>query len=224
MVSDNDFDFINADFPCAAAPEFEGLFQPPFYKWYEEYTVDKIDAVHRHLETIIERDGPYDGVIGFSEGAAVAASMLLSRSNDDSSDTAPLFKIAVFFNAIAVLSPKSNLGRPLDRHDAAEILQASNELLVDAVPSSDSRVECMLDGIYAIGPDFNSKKIPIPTLHVIGRNDPFVARSRGLLQLCDTPLAVSISSVAGHEIPKAAGTLDNIAEKLDAMILAHEPH
>ncbi|KAL8872489.1 MAG: hypothetical protein Q9174_001891 [Haloplaca sp. 1 TL-2023] len=55
-----------------------------------------------YLEEEIGRhpDGPFDGVLGFSEGSSVAASLMLRRA---AHGKAPLFKFAIFFCAILVL-------------------------------------------------------------------------------------------------------------------------
>ena len=51
------------------------------------------------IEMQIEQhhDGPFDGVLGFSEGASVAASLMLRRA---AQSRVPLFKFAIFFSAI----------------------------------------------------------------------------------------------------------------------------
>lgn len=56
------------------------------------------DYVEQHVEQHV--DGPFDGVLGFSEGASVAASLMLRRA---AQSRPPLFKFAIFFCAILPL-------------------------------------------------------------------------------------------------------------------------
>lgn len=53
------------------------------------------DYVEQQIEQHV--DGPFDGVLGFSEGSSVAASLMLRRAVQG---RAPLFKFAIFFCAV----------------------------------------------------------------------------------------------------------------------------
>ena len=53
------------------------------------------DFVEMQIEK--HHDGPFDGILGFSEGASVAASLMLRRA---AQSRVPLFKFAIFFCAI----------------------------------------------------------------------------------------------------------------------------
>lgn len=57
---------------------------------------ENIDAATAYLEEIIAEEGPFDGVIGFSQGAAFAARLLLRQQERDPLGP-PLFKMAIFF-------------------------------------------------------------------------------------------------------------------------------
>lgn len=59
---------------------------------------ENVDAATAYLEEIIEEEGPFDGVIGFSQGAAFAARLLL-RHQEREPLAPPPFKMAVFFCA-----------------------------------------------------------------------------------------------------------------------------
>ena len=58
-------------------------------------TIDVLDD----LEAYIAEEGPFDGVMGFSEGAALAAMLMIRKSRQDhvAQHVKPLFKCAVFF-------------------------------------------------------------------------------------------------------------------------------
>ena len=56
------------------------------------------DYVEQKVEEHV--DGPFDGILGFSEGASVAASLMLRRA---AQNKIPLFRYAIFFCAILTL-------------------------------------------------------------------------------------------------------------------------
>ncbi len=62
---------------------------------------------HELISDTIEDEGPFDGVIGFSQGAAVAVSMLLHHEIHNRGKPPP-FKFGIFFCSIPVISPDPN--------------------------------------------------------------------------------------------------------------------
>ncbi len=52
------------------------------------------------LELLLEEDPPFDGVLAYSSGAALAAQVFLRHERERSPDSHPLFKFAVFCNAV----------------------------------------------------------------------------------------------------------------------------
>jgi hypothetical protein len=54
--------------------------------------------VHDYVRAVVCQDGPYDGVIGFSEGAALAAALLLEDAPGISGQYAPMFRFALCWN------------------------------------------------------------------------------------------------------------------------------
>jgi hypothetical protein len=61
-----------------------------------------VHECYEYLLDIIDEDGPFDGVVGFSQGAAAAATALLHSQSLDST-APPLFKFAIFFCATSAL-------------------------------------------------------------------------------------------------------------------------
>ncbi|KAL5336584.1 serine hydrolase-domain-containing protein [Aspergillus crustosus] len=75
------FDFIDAPYPSAPAPGIDLFYPPPYYSYHDESsgstTLETIQETQRWLEGIIAERGPYDLVMGFSQGCVVAAGLLL---------------------------------------------------------------------------------------------------------------------------------------------------
>jgi hypothetical protein len=78
-----------------------------------------------YLDDILEDEGPFDGIIGYSEGATVAATFLLTEQERAAEEgRAPRIKFAVFF-----------AGWPPVRPDADQMVLCDETDLVLQVPS-----------------------------------------------------------------------------------------
>ena len=86
---------------AAGTPE---MLKGPFYCWYEGLSSAQVKEAHQTINETIEDEGPFDGVIGFSQGASVIISLLLHHEIHASHCASP-FKFALFFCPIAVISP-----------------------------------------------------------------------------------------------------------------------
>ena len=58
--------FHNAEIECGPLPQFEGVYPGPFYTAMVVPSVVKMRAVHEWITDIVEEDGPFDGLMGFS--------------------------------------------------------------------------------------------------------------------------------------------------------------
>jgi pimeloyl-ACP methyl ester carboxylesterase len=72
-----DVDCLDAPLPCSGKSAVEGLFEGPYYEWYrtnEDYTefyhVD--EKLFSYITDYMKLHGPYDGLIGFSQGAVLS--------------------------------------------------------------------------------------------------------------------------------------------------------
>lgn len=70
-------DCLDAPLPCSGKSEVESLFEGPYYEWYrfnkdytEFYHVD--EKLFSYITDYMKQNGPYDGFIGFSQGAALS--------------------------------------------------------------------------------------------------------------------------------------------------------
>lgn len=73
-------DFPDGMFPAQGKSDIEGIFPPPYFEWFQfakeftEYT--NLDECVSYLCDYITSNGPYDGLLGFSQGATLAALLL----------------------------------------------------------------------------------------------------------------------------------------------------
>ena len=81
------------------------------------------------LETHIAEDGPFDGVMAFSQGAGLAASLLVHQMQTDAHKARlyPAFSCAVFFSGGIPKDPRAERGegltRPMWWEDDCEIIE-----------------------------------------------------------------------------------------------------
>lgn len=74
-----DLVFLDAQFPAQGRSDVEGIFDPPYYEWFQtnedftEYT--NFEECLTYIEDFMVKNGPFDGVLGFSQGAILAAAL-----------------------------------------------------------------------------------------------------------------------------------------------------
>jgi hypothetical protein len=168
--------------------------------------------VHDYVREVQAQSGPYDGVIGFSEGAALAAALLLEDASKIDQQHTSTFRLAVFVNAVNLISPSTELGKKMSEDEARSAVEAFNG-------GPGEHPYPALDYAYALCARTVPALIKIPTLHVIGMRDKFCDRSEELVRLCEGRLATTVRSKAEHEMPRGQA-LKEMARKLDMMIEA----
>ncbi|XP_058776155.1 uncharacterized protein LOC131650459 isoform X2 [Vicia villosa] len=74
-----DLVFIDGQFPAQGKSDVEGIFDPPYYEWFqanEDFTVYRnFEECLGYIEDYMLENGPFDGVLGFSQGAFLAAAL-----------------------------------------------------------------------------------------------------------------------------------------------------
>lgn len=74
-----DLVFVDAPFSCQGKSDVEGIFDPPYYEWFQfnetftEYT--NFDECLAYIEDCMIKHGPIDGLMGFSQGAILSAAL-----------------------------------------------------------------------------------------------------------------------------------------------------
>ncbi|GIK06342.1 hypothetical protein Aspvir_001990 [Aspergillus viridinutans] len=72
-----EFLFVDGDYMCQPADGVASIFPPPFLCYYPEPDKDAVERALSTLRNVVEEEGPFDGVIGYSQGASLAASYML---------------------------------------------------------------------------------------------------------------------------------------------------
>ncbi|OQE25698.1 hypothetical protein PENFLA_c008G04638 [Penicillium flavigenum] len=91
------FKFMNGKINAKVEEELEGIVDGPFYNHYTRGTSPGSSVLEAfdHTKRFIAEEGPFDAVIGFSQGAALAASLLIHQKKTQPAEP-PLFRAAVF--------------------------------------------------------------------------------------------------------------------------------
>lgn len=194
------------------------FYPEPYLSWHARYEPSAVQHTHEMLREIIQEDGPYDGVIGFSEGAALAASLLLCdehwrQTGDRRARPDPLFKLGIFFNSVMVFSPSEDLGVQIGQtiKDQEEKLAGFLHGFTLGANGLDS-----IPHVYAFTTDFPAR-ISVPTLHFIGSEDIFSEQSRGLAELCSDQAQILVHD-GGHELPRGEASLDRCSELFETAV------
>ncbi|KAK0609479.1 serine hydrolase FSH [Immersiella caudata] len=209
--------FPNGPFPCDAHPAIAPVYGDygPFYRWlrWEEFH-EKLDARHTaievldHLCTQMDADegtGEWVGVLGFSQGAKLAASLLWEQEHIKG--PVPLlradvrFRFGVFMAGSAPLvlfDPHGTLGPPPKHIDTAETI---------GMQFTDWPINNM--GNHAISS---------PTLHVHGRQDPGIQGHRKLWEYYVKPGSAKLFEWDGdHRIPLKTTDVMPVVNEIIAM-------
>lgn len=224
LPSEYEFIFMDGLFPCEAAPGAAALFSGPYISWYSPPTTTRVAHAHREILAFVDKYGPFDGVMGFSQGAAVAASILLHHELDE---VAPPWRFAIF--VCAPLPFSSSVANGIDTRAAFGapcVTWPVRPDCPDTVPS-----DLIPDLQYLRGEDHDSSdtavtehfyqmfhgavdkvRISARTGHIIGAKDEWRRHSEELVQLCEKQSRTVLYHQSGHEIP------DEYSEELSDLI------
>jgi hypothetical protein len=234
------FKFIDAPFHCAPAPGTDILFESGHYAWWTHQTVNGIRGAHQFLEEYIASHGPFDMLMGFSQGCSLIGSYLLYHARETPYQPLP-FQAAVFICGGMPLPALENLGVAVpDRAKAineltSKLMNKKAGALVDLAAHLDrirpgvglwDNVEGLLhnpdrlpEESDVFGLDFTAMppdlKIGIPTAHIFGAKDPRWPASLQLAHFCDDRRLYDHRG--GHDIPRSTEVSVRIAGLIEEL-------
>lgn len=211
------------------------LVQGPFLCYNASFAPAEIQESCDLIDEMIETTGPFDGILGFSQGGSVALSYLLQRQINGHH---PPFRWAVFLSTVIAFSPDVSFGssilanltdheiRLLEGYPATDLstLHPSTRALCET--TARTFYSAKTGGFIAPGtpaaqfakrddpsqprvfhPALFTDRIPIPTVHVTGKKDDalMVDLSRLVQGLCEKSLVRSLAHSGGHNVPRSPG-------------------
>ncbi|XP_019445411.1 PREDICTED: esterase AGAP003155-like [Lupinus angustifolius] len=74
-----DLVFLDGLFPAQGKSDVEGIYDPPYYEWFQankDYTeYSNFEECVAYIEDYMLKNGPFDGFLGFSQGAMIEAAL-----------------------------------------------------------------------------------------------------------------------------------------------------
>ncbi|KAI1302525.1 serine hydrolase FSH [Xylaria venustula] len=215
------FEFVDAPIQCVG-PSPNGR---PRYKFYDAsvldaFTTTGICMAHEWLAKKLTADGPYDGVIGFSQGATLISSYLLYHQWYGYDDSTP-FNFAIFISGSLPLAVLKDLGVyvPTKAERVVEETvvrrQAGQGPLL---PHVSLARQAMFNSDDCFGLNLNriplELKVRIPTAHIWGVDDPAFPTSIHLAGICDPYIRKIYTHNGAHEVPQATVDAQEVSQLL----------
>ncbi|CAG8022116.1 unnamed protein product [Penicillium salamii] len=216
-----EFDFVDGPFNSNAAAGIDLFYDPPYYSWWENDSIDDIRSACEWLNEYVAKNGPYDVGLMFSQGCVLGSSALLVHQ-EETPHLPPPFKSAIFVCG----GPSATVLEEMGFHVSAEARErdiASRKAL--ALQAGSSAVLARGSDRWTGLPSLNSGlsddqlreeitspyRIDIPTVHIYGSKDPRYASGVHLSGICDPAKRRTFNHEGGHEIPRTAAVSNSIA-------------
>lgn len=196
------------------------------------------------LQDLLEDEGPFDGIFGFSQGAALTLSYLYQQQ----AAANPLrVKFACLFSTAMPCSPDVGMGDTIisklrtleyDIMDRAkcngkdltiaeqEFVDVLQQTIVDAA-IHDSHFPWVDMDVYRYGerdtiprvmyPSLLAQKIEIPTIHVWGQNDfeYMIKMAEVAHSICEESMSKTVLHSGLHDLPKKQSEIKAVLRKID---------
>lgn len=216
------------------------IFPGPYFAYHKLPSPLEMHRAYDLVMDVVNEEGPFDGIIGFSQGAALAATIIVTEAMRNTGQS--LFRVAVFFSATMpydlsagklTVSSTSPMSLKLTYHDASgeevldenrdwstdlrtawtlEELQSRQHLHPDDYPSVYSLQG--LDLLLRYHPSVTLQRIRMPTVHVVGLNDEFMKHGKALADMCESKIRRVVTHEGGHHLPKERVSVGKICEAI----------
>ncbi|KAL2172031.1 hypothetical protein VTG60DRAFT_768 [Thermothelomyces hinnuleus] len=238
------FEFLDAPHRTNPAPATDIFFKSDHLGWWQTPTVDNIRNALEVLDEHLKKHGPYDILMGFSQGCSLIASYILFHTRK--TPNAPLpFKSAVFICGGIPLSVLEYLGIEVSE-EAKEINQKTGDLLRnrtqalarmaerhDDIKPGHATTWDNLTGLVhnpanaempkesnVFGLDLSNLPedllIRMPTVHIWGAKDPRFPAACQLAGFCSNRREYDHGG--GHEIPRSTVVSQTIANLIIELV------
>ncbi|KAJ4288368.1 hypothetical protein N0V90_011602 [Kalmusia sp. IMI 367209] len=174
--------------PAPGVKELSTAHEEYFRYVVEEDAITHLLSVEADLSAFVHSEGPFDGILGFSEGALLAASLIIDQVKNPNSPFA--FKCGIFFSAIGTvdyLALRKGELRALDPSVAGKVI---------TIPTAH---------IWDPHDDFDP-----------GMGDEFLGIGGPIRALCEDNTAEEFKHELKHEIPGSSGTV-GVSESVRAI-------
>ncbi|CAG8026292.1 unnamed protein product [Penicillium salamii] len=238
LPTDWEFDFLDGEMEAEPATGVDQIFPGPYLCYHGEPVPGDVWNAYNLILDVVRDEGPFDGVIAFSQGAAVAATIIAHEAK--SNPEADVFRLAVFLSATMPFDMEAGtLKLAYDGH--VDTLEAKHQRPTNTEHSKmDESVnwleDCRTAGVIQefkarrahllssgqqsmevllrYHPSIHDVKIGIPTVHVIGEKDNYADHGRNLAGICDPKVSRVVTHEGGHQLPRDVRILAKTAEAI----------
>lgn len=218
-------------------------FSGPFWSHTEGYSPKEMEAALDHFHSVLESQGPFDGVVGFSQGAALAISYI--HWHKKTHGVFP-FKVALLFSSVCSFSPDTEyshhtiqelnerdvsitsgdaipdgLGKPEQAlfdalTDVIKPLREGNALLPD-IDLDEYFKGDHLNVPRLLLPELLDEKMGIPTLHMHGKGDAKFMRDMSLIArgLFNSSLMKTLEHSGTHHPPQKSSEIKQAVRAME---------
>ncbi|KAF7879094.1 hypothetical protein EAF04_000294 [Stromatinia cepivora] len=183
------YEFVEGTLPWSSDQAIAALFTSTedSFAYFNVKDIPTCSKALTDLETYIETEGPFDGAIAFSQGAALLATYIIHkfRTSPAEQHMAPVFKCAIFISA----------GLPVD----AEALLRRGEMKSVRYAEAGEVIPIPTAHIWGTG-DVDWKE-----------------QSEEVKMLCKKDMAVQFVHGGGHEVPSGGALKDAVPGMVQAV-------
>ncbi|KAL9012091.1 MAG: hypothetical protein Q9173_003120 [Seirophora scorigena] len=238
LSGDFSFDFVDGFLPSDPAAGVNLFYPPPYYSFWNDLAIESVRKSHKWLRDLITRNGPYDGVLCFSQGCSLIASFCLYHQAETPRQPLP-FKVAIFICGGVPLQVLEDLGLDVskeawevnDKGAKALAEQASAEAILTAgldrwtsTEGLNASRDAALDPANVFGLDFTKMpkhlRIEVPSVHIYGNKDPRCTASLQLAQFSNPESRKTYDHGGGHDVPRSTIVSESIAQLVEWSALA----
>jgi len=240
-LDDIEFEFVQGTVPHAKegwAIHTDAFASAGLWEYYDLLDPYNVIETERELLDLLIEDGPYDGILGYSQGAALAAQAIIRFATDNphaTPDEYP-FRFAIFINCptpIRILEVDEMIAPDTPTEDEADaalylMLARANPLLNSSeftfFPGKlNNGRRVLTDNTVALTKAdvaMDGQLIKVPTLHIRCKEDK---PQFGLeaLQLCDESIASQFFHEHDHDFPRGYDQMRSIAKAIRKISEAH---
>ncbi|XP_052195574.1 uncharacterized protein LOC127803413 isoform X1 [Diospyros lotus] len=172
-----DLVFLDGAYPAAGESGVEGYYDPPYYEWFQ-YSEDlgeyyNFDGCIAYIEDYMVKHGPFDGLMGSSQGAGICAALPGMQLDGVALTEVPKIKFVIVISGGKFGGSERVLG---GKYDGLKI------------------------GLPKLAANAFSSPLKCPSLHFIGETDFLRATGRELAESFEEP--IFLHHPEGHTIPR----------------------
>ncbi|KAF3057733.1 FSH1 domain-containing protein [Trichoderma simmonsii] len=238
LPSDWEFEFLDGEMNAEPAPGVESIFPGPFLCFHGEPVPDDVQRAVDLVKEVVLEEGPFDGVIGFSQGAAVAATVIAHEAKLNPHQE--LFKVAIFLSSTGPFDLSAGRLRlayegtvddiKIERYDSLEggslVPDDGTDWMTDyrsigVIQEFQARRTHLsdlgqqsIDVLLRYHSSVHGVLINIPTVHVVGFKDDYADQGRDLAAICDPKISQVVTHDGGHQLPRDLRTVTKTAEAI----------